>query len=137
VDGDTPVKCVIKDIQRDPVTYEIVHVDFLLIDMNKPIHINVPLELENAEIALGVKEGGLLEHVIREITIACLPVNIPEHLKVDVAKVELGGHLTIGDLNFENIEILNHHAGDVVVSVVVPRGTAAAANEEEAEESAE
>lgn len=80
---------VLKDSQLDPVRGEVLHVDLLRVDLNKPIEAPVPLHLVNAEEAPGVKEGGVLEHVTREITVEALPNDIPEYIEHDVSHMEM------------------------------------------------
>src|SRR5262245_35657928 len=73
---------MIRDLQRDPVTDQLVHVDFVRVDLAKSVRVQVPVRLIG--IPEGVKtEGGILEHVLREVEVECLPTAIPEHLDVD------------------------------------------------------
>ena len=77
VDGAT-TPAVLKDAQRDPVRGATLHVDFLRVRLDVAIQATVSLELVGAEEAPGVREGGVLEHVTREVTIEALPTDIPE-----------------------------------------------------------
>src|SRR2546423_6253221 len=72
-DGDSKTAAVLKDTQRHPVRGEVMHVDLLRVDLNKPIQSPVPLHLVGGEDAPGAKEGGVLEQVTREITVEALP----------------------------------------------------------------
>ena len=90
VDGKT-ASAVLKDTQEHPVRGEILHVDLLRVDLNKPIESSVPLHLVGVEDAPGVKEGGILEHVTREITVEALPNDIPEAIEHDVSHMEMLG----------------------------------------------
>ena len=88
VDGKT-ASAVLKDSQVHPVRGDILHVDLLRVDLNKPIESPVPLHLSGAEDAPGVKEGGILEQVTREVTVEALPNDIPEEIVHDVSHMEM------------------------------------------------
>ena len=91
--GSTPV--VLKDAQRHPVRGQTVHIDLLRVRLDKPIEAVVPLELLGADDAPGVKVGGIVEHIVREVTIEALPNNIPETLSYDVSELEIGDTVTL------------------------------------------
>ncbi len=82
--------CVIKEIQHDPVTESIQHVDFTVVSMTEKISVKVPLIVKNAEEAPGVKEGGVLEVIHHEIEVECLPANIPSSIEVDAKGMNIG-----------------------------------------------
>ena len=86
--SSTPV--VIKEQQRHPVRGNLQHVDLLEVKLDVAISSEVAIELEGAEEAPGTKEGGVLEHVTREITVEALPTEIPEQIVVDVSAMEIG-----------------------------------------------
>jgi len=85
--GSIPV--VVKDQQRHPVRGHLQHLDLLEVKLDVAIESEVPIELEGVEEAPGVKEGGVLEHVTREVTVEALPTEIPEQLVVDVSAMEI------------------------------------------------
>jgi large subunit ribosomal protein L25 len=90
---------IIKEMQFDPVKGTLLHVDLFEISMDKTIEVHVPLEAINE--AIGVKEeGGLLDHVAREILVECLPDNLPERIEVDVSNLRLGEAIHIRDIEF-------------------------------------
>jgi large subunit ribosomal protein L25 len=80
---------VLKDSQEHPVRGDILHVDLLRVDLNKPIQSPVALHLSGVEEAPGVKEGGILEQVTREVTVEALPNDIPEEIVHDVSHMEM------------------------------------------------
>ncbi len=80
IDGATATPVVLKEAQRDPVRGETTHVDLLRVRLDKPIHAVVPLELTGADETPGVKEGGILEQLMRELNIEALPTAIPESI---------------------------------------------------------
>jgi large subunit ribosomal protein L25 len=90
LDGKS-TSAVLKDSQLDPVRGDILHVDLLRVDLNKPIESPVALHLVGAEESPGVKEGGILEQVTREITVEALPNDIPEYIEHDVSHMEMLG----------------------------------------------
>jgi large subunit ribosomal protein L25 len=106
--------CIIKDVQFDPVTEKIVHIDLLGLQKGEKIQIEVPVQLRGTPI--GLKEGGVLQHTLHKIEIECLPAEIPEHLEIDVTNLKLGDSIHISDLKFENFDILNSE--EVIVAAV-------------------
>ncbi len=77
IEGSSPVPVVVKEEQRHPVRGDLVHIDCHEVDLEQEIQAEVTIELEGVEDAPGVKEGGILEHVAREITVEALPASIP------------------------------------------------------------
>jgi large subunit ribosomal protein L25 len=124
---------MIKALQRDPVSERLVHVDFVRVDLDKTVRVNVPVRLIG--LAEGVKtEGGLMEFVLRHVEVECLPSNIPEHLDVDVSGLHINQHLSVKDLPVTaNVTIVND-ADAIVCVVAVPKEEAAPVVEEVAEE---
>ncbi|SHF35177.1 LSU ribosomal protein L25P [Bacteroides luti] len=122
------VKAIMKDIQFHPVKDNILHIDFYQIDEAKPIVMEVPVALEG--LAEGVKAGGKLTLQMRKIKVKALFNNIPEKLVINVSSLGLGKTIQVGQLSFENLELLT--AKEAVVCAVkltrVARGLAAAAN---------
>lgn len=106
-------KCVVKDVQYHPVTEEVMHVDFLGVKMGEKLTISVPLVLKG--VAPGIKHGGILEHMLRELEIECMPKDIPDQLEVDVTGMEVGSSIHVSDLSYENLEILNDPSETVAV----------------------
>jgi large subunit ribosomal protein L25 len=98
VDGAKATPVVLKDSQRHPVRGDTMHVDLLRVRLDKPIQAVVTLELTGAEDAHGVKLGGILEHIVREVTIEALPNNIPEALSFDVTEMEIGDSASLSQV---------------------------------------
>ena len=111
--------CLIKEIQYDPVKGDIVHVDFNQISLDKAIKVNVPVVAKGEPI--GIKqEGGSLEHILWEIEVECLPVDIPKNIEVDVSNLKIGDAIHIKDIIFPaNIKVMNDPEA-IVVSVAQP-----------------
>jgi large subunit ribosomal protein L25 len=90
IEGSRAVPVVVKDTQRHPVRGELMHLDCHQVDLDQEIQADVTIELEGTDDAPGVREGGILEHVTREITVEALPADIPESITVDVAEMVIG-----------------------------------------------
>ncbi len=113
-----PCKAIIRDIQYHPVRREILHIDFQHISMTKEITIDVPVEVVGE--AVGVKTGGgILEVILREVEVECLPVNIPDAIRVDVTALEVGDSIQVGDLTVENAKIVTDPES-TVITIVAP-----------------
>jgi large subunit ribosomal protein L25 len=126
-------KAIIKEIQYHPVRRDILHVDFQHISMNKEITVLVPVEAVGTPE--GVKKGGILEMIHREVEVTCLPANIPDVIELDVSALEVGDSLQVGDLKVTDAEITDDPEATVVTilaptKVEIP--TPAEAEEEEA-----
>src|SRR4029078_8179380 len=87
VDGSTPVPVVIKEQQHHPVRGDVTHLDCLEVRLDEAIEAEVAIELEGADNAPGVREGGVLEPVTRDVTFEALPTAIPEQIVVDVSEM--------------------------------------------------
>jgi large subunit ribosomal protein L25 len=126
IDG-TVVTAIMKDLQFHPVTDAILHVDFLQVEENKAIAMEVPVQLEG--LAEGVRAGGKLALQLRKLKVKALYTAIPERLVVDVTPLGLGKTIKVGELNYEGLELIN--AKEAVVCAVkltrAARGAAAAA----------
>ena len=121
LDGDT-TSAVLKDTQLHPVRGEVLHVDLLRVDLNKPIESPVPLHLTGVEEAPGVRDGGVLEQVTREVTVEALPNDIPEELVHDVSHMEmLATELLSAVAVPEGVTIVDDLEETVVATLTPPR----------------
>jgi large subunit ribosomal protein L25 len=139
LDGkEASTRAVIRDMERDPVTREVLHVDLQRISENKPIVMHIPVVLVGESLA--VKEGrGILDHTMRELEVRCLPRDIPEHIDVDISALEVRHAIHVSDIRVESLEILDHPERPVV-EVLQPtlfKEPTEAVAEEEAEAAAE
>ena len=112
--GDTKIKAIKHDIQYHPVTDEILHIDFYEVSENKPIVMEVPIELTG--LAPGVKAGGKLHTRMRYLKVRALYTDIPERLVISVTKMKIGDVIKVGQLSFDKLELLN--SKDAVVCAV-------------------
>ncbi|GIK61780.1 MAG: 50S ribosomal protein L25 [Ignavibacteriota bacterium] len=102
LEGHEEYECIIKDVQFDPVTDRVIHFDLLGLTKGEKIKLAIPVQLVGSPI--GVKEGGIIQHVMYKVEVECLPRNIPEHIVIDISGLKLNDSIHIGDLKFENIE---------------------------------
>ena len=127
-------QAVVRDVQRNPATEKVLHIDFMRISANRAIQVSIPLRFVNEDKCKGVRAGGgNIAHAMTEVEINCLPANLPEFLEVYMAELDLGETIHLSDLALpEGVEIVALAHGDdrAVVSVQTPRG---GLEEEEAE----
>jgi large subunit ribosomal protein L25 len=130
VDGAQQI-CLLRDVQRHPFRQMILHVDFQRIDATHAIHQKVPLHFINADIAPGVKrDGGMIQHVVTELNVKCLPKDLPEFIEVDLKDLEGSHSLHVSQLTLPaGVEAVLHKGEDPVVATVVVRGAGAASEE--------
>jgi large subunit ribosomal protein L25 len=98
VDGEQATPVVLKEAHRDPVRGETVHVDLLRVRLDEEIQAVVALELSGAEDAPGVKEGGVLEQITRELSVQALPTAIPESIVHDIGEMQIGETIALSAL---------------------------------------
>lgn len=121
VDGGAGTPAVLKDAQRHPVRGDLMHVDLLRVDLNVAIQAPVTVHLVGEEAAPGVIEGGILEHVTRELTIEALPNDIPEFIEVDVSKMEMNATLQLSEITApKGITLLDDPDTTVLASITPP-----------------
>jgi large subunit ribosomal protein L25 len=117
VDG-TEHLALAREIQRDHIHNKLVHIDFLAVSRTETITVNVPV-VEIGE-AVGVKEGGVVEHHLREIAVECFPQDVPDQIEVDITELALGDMVHVRDLVApEGITILTN-VEDAVLSIITP-----------------
>ena len=128
-DKKKKVKAFIYEIQHDPISGDIIHVDLKHINLKEKINVTVSIHL--AGIPTGVKnEGGILEHLMHAIEVKCLPTDIPDSITLDVSELHNGGTIHVRDIPREKFEVVSD-ADNVVVQVVSPRATIETKAEEE------
>jgi large subunit ribosomal protein L25 len=122
VDGARATPVVLKEAQRDPVRGQTVHVDLLRVRLDEAIHALVPLELTGTEDAPGVKEGGVLEHVTRELNVEALPTAIPESIVHDIGEMQIGDAIGLAVVVIpEGVTLLDDVEDTVVATLSPPR----------------
>ena len=131
---DKEYNTIMQDIQFHPVTDKILHIDFLEIFEDKKVKIEIPSQLNG--FAEGVKEGGKLQFEHRKLKVWGFIKNIPDILEIDITNIGLGKGIQVGELSFENLELLDPQ-NTVIASVKLTRaakGEEIAVSEEEVEE---
>ena len=115
--GQAATKAMIVDLQREPINDRLIHIDLKRIALDKVLRVKVRVKLLG--IPVGVKaSGGILDQVMREVEIECLPADIPGHIDIDVSAMEMHGVLRISDLpHSDKIKFLN--SPDATVAHVV------------------
>jgi len=97
-DGHTE-QVILKDLQRHPYKKQILHMDFLRIKADEELIMNIPLHFINEDMCVGVKtDGGIISHLLNEVSIACLPTNLPEFIEVDMTECELNDTIHLSNL---------------------------------------
>jgi large subunit ribosomal protein L25 len=111
---------LISEMQKHPVSDEILHVDFHEISLTERVEVKVPVEVKGE--SAGVKQdGGVLEHVLWEVEVECLPTQIPEKIEVDISALKIGDDVHVKDLKApEGVEI-KHDPESLVVAILAPR----------------
>jgi large subunit ribosomal protein L25 len=121
VDGGKAAPVLVKDVQRHPVRGDIMHVDFLRVNMNETIQTTVVIDLVGAETAPGVVEGGVLSQETREVTIEALPGDIPETIQHDVSSMEINTTLALGEIKApEGVTFVDDLEETVIASITPP-----------------
>jgi large subunit ribosomal protein L25 len=121
VDGSKPTPVVLKEAQRDPVRGQTTHVDLLRVRLDKPIHAVVALELAGIDDTAGVKEGGILEQLTRELNIEALPTAIPESIVHELGEMQIGDTLTLEVIAAPDGVTLLDDPETTVASLMAPR----------------
>ena len=132
IDG-TVYPAIMQDVQWHAVEEQILHIDFLKIEENKKIKIEVPVKITG--LAKGIKAGGKLKINLRRLKVKALAKDLPDVIEVNVTKLGIGQSVKVGDLELKDIEILDKKS-NVVVAVTITRAARSAASSAVAEEEA-
>ena len=116
---------LLRDVQMHPFKQLVLHADFQRVDENRKIHMKVPLHFINAEICPGVKTGGgVVNHVMNEIDIQCLPAALPEYIEVNLEQLELGHSMHLNEVPLpQGVEVISRlkKENPAIVTVQVPK----------------
>jgi large subunit ribosomal protein L25 len=122
--GSETERVILKDVHRHPYKSRIMHVDFQRIRADEKLHMHIPLHFLGSDKAPGVKEGGLISHIMSDVEVSCLPDNLPEYLELDISEMKLNGILHLSDIKLPNgVELVDllHENDKPVVSIHMPR----------------
>ena len=111
---------ILKEYQVDPIRGGVTHVDLQEVRLDRPITASVSVHLEGGDVSPGVKEGGVLSQVLREVNVEALPLEVPEHIEVDVSNLEIGATLRISDLVAPEGATLLDDPESVVATITAP-----------------
>lgn len=125
---------MVQDIQHDPLSGSVTHVDFHAVREDETVHAHIPIELTGSPA--GVKLGGLLEHLIHSIEIHCRPADLPEKISHDVSGLEVGQGIHVRDLVFPD-GVTSPMDGEVLVAIVAESRAAVSAGAGGSDESAD
>jgi large subunit ribosomal protein L25 len=120
VDGSKPTPVVLKEAQRDPVRGHTTHVDLLRVRLDEAIHATVPLELTGVDDAPGVKEGGVLEQITRELNVEALPTAIPESIVHPVGEMQIGDTIALTAVTMPQGVTLLDDAEETIIATLSP-----------------
>ncbi|MDR1978060.1 MAG: 50S ribosomal protein L25 [Synergistaceae bacterium] len=112
--------CIIREVQRDPLTGKLIHIDFMRLLKGRKVTVNVPVRIHGREACLGIKEGGVLEN-LHEIEVETLPMSIPEFIDIDISKLALGDMIHVKDLDLGGDLTLLADPEEVVAIVATPK----------------
>jgi large subunit ribosomal protein L25 len=133
--GSKSTKAIVKEMQRHPVRRDVLHIDFLAVDVDKPITTDVPLVLEG-EPEKVIRDDGVVEQIVNVLIVTAKPDAIPGHIAVDVSDLEIGQHITVGDLQLPADVTTETDPEETVVTAKLT-SLALAEEEEEGEEGEE
>ncbi len=140
VDGGEPVRSLLRDIQRHPAKPRILHMDFQRVVAGAELTVTVPIQFINEENCVGVKTGGgIINHIENELSVICLPRNIPEYLEIDMEQVELGQTVLLSEIAFpEGVKSVDLSQGEendkAIATVAASRATVESDEPAEGEE---
>jgi len=119
VGDDTTIPTLLKDLQRDPIRGDLLHIDLQQVDLKAAIDSPVPIVLTGSSV--GVREGGILDQTLREIVVRALPDELPDSLEIDVSELDVGDTVTVSDLVApEGVEVLGDSEASIA-SITLPR----------------
>ncbi|MDA1075935.1 MAG: 50S ribosomal protein L25/general stress protein Ctc [Proteobacteria bacterium] len=138
VDGK-PQQAVVRDIQRNPANERVIHIDFLRIRADRPIHVYIPIHFLNEDSCKGVRlGGGIIARTLNEVEVSCLPGDLPEFIEIDLQNLDLNESIHLSDLRLpQGVEILELTHGedhDQTVVVCNPPRLEGEAQKEDADE---
>ncbi len=122
---------VLHEYQEDPIKREVIHADFLAVDLSQEIEANVRVEL--SEDAEGIRNGGVLQQILHEVVVTAKPDEIPEVISVDISELGIGETVSIAEIRGNYSITINHEDDESIATILAPR----VEEEETAEEGAE
>ncbi|RKZ16679.1 50S ribosomal protein L25 [bacterium] len=130
--GKKKFNTLFQEITRDIFTDRFLHVDFHILHKGEKVWVKVPIELTGE--CKGVKEGGIIDFIVREVEVECLPKDIPEKIVVDITNLGIGDSLHVGDIDTGGKFTIDMDPHTPIVSIIMPKKMEAAVAAEEVEE---
>ena len=118
-------KVLVRDVQYHPYKQQVLHIDFQRVSAKEKLTLKVPLHFKGAEESEAVKlEGCMVNHIVNEVEVTCLPADLPEFIEVDLSKVVKGGTIHLSHITFPKGVVPSAHGGEdaVIVTISAPRG---------------
>nr|WP_319490845.1 50S ribosomal protein L25 [uncultured Desulfobacter sp.] len=131
IEGDATKSVMLKEIQMDPFGLRYQHIDFHEIDMDETVSIIVPVETEG--VSVGVKDGGMLQIIRRELEVVCKPKCTPESVKLDISALEIGDAIHVADIDLGSEIEIPFDVNFTVVTIVPPESGSIEGEDDEAE----
>src|SRR3954449_9092734 len=121
IGGDSAIPVMVKDQQLHPVRSDVMHLDLIQVNLREKVHAPVLVELTGGDDAPGVKGGGVLEQVTRELNVEALPTDLPEHITLDVSPLEAAGTMHLGEVTApEGVEFLDDPEETIIATITIP-----------------
>ncbi|EMT45293.1 50S ribosomal protein L25/general stress protein Ctc [Anoxybacillus flavithermus] len=117
--NDDHIRVIVRDMQKHPIRHDIIHIDFLAVDAKTKIDVSVPIHLVGE--AAGVKDGGVLQQAMHQLSIRALPTNIPSSIDIDITNLQVGDVLTISHIQTNGAYEVNHDPTEVIASILPPK----------------
>ncbi|MGG3955670.1 50S ribosomal protein L25/general stress protein Ctc [Bhargavaea massiliensis] len=117
--NDDHVRIIVRDIQKHPIRHDIIHIDFLAVDAKTEVDIHVPIHLIGE--AAGVKDGGVLQQAMHQLSIRALPSNIPPSIDIDITNLQVGDVITVSHIQTNGAYEINHDPTEVIASILPPK----------------
>ena len=119
--GGSAIPVMVKDQQRHPLRSDIMHLDLIQVNLREKVQAPVLVELVNGDEAPGVKGGGVLEQVTRELNVEALPTDIPDHITIDVSHLEAAGTMHLSEVTApEGVEFLDDPEETIIATITIP-----------------
>ena len=134
IGGDSAIPVMVKDQQLHPVRSDVMHVDLVQVNLREKVQAPVLVELEGVDEAPGVKGGGVLEQVTRELNVEALPTDVPENITIDVSHLEAAATMHLSEVTApEGVEFLDDPEETIIATITIPTDVPETEIEEETE----
>lgn len=122
IEGGETKKCILKEVKFDPITDEILHFDLVGLTAGNKLVVNIPITLTGQSV--GVRNGGILNHVLRKVKVRCYPKDLVETIEVDISKLKIGQYIKLNEIDLGELDVVVKDNA-VIAAVTRPRVAAA------------